>query len=243
MRDMLRDLTKYIDIGGKLENVRIVGTASETVFSGNIERMMFVNAKLIKPENDLIGECGMRNIKVLTGLLAFPAYNCDESTFSVRRRVMGGTERPEAFEFRVSKNIGADFRLGGPDVTEPVTIGNIPWDIVVTPEKKSLADFSRLASLFSGVDPNFSTQIVDGRLVFNLGEDNASTQKASMVFVDNVEGNISVSHTWSIDLFLTMTKLFNAHPVELKISRVGIMSVEITTDYATYAYYLRAINN
>lgn len=242
MRDVLLDLVKQT--GNLTGALRVTGTDSETVIKGCDEtKTLFVEAALAKPLPEFEGQFGISNLSLLSGLLNFANYMTDDATFSVKKKERDGVQTVEQFEFR-NKATGneADFRMMDPKhIPEQATIpANIPWDVTITPTKSKLTEFSQLAGLYSEVDKNFGAKVVDGNLIFYIGEPDVANHRVSMVFATEVEGELKGSLTWQTFQFLSIMKLTGTHPATLKITSRGVLGLTVTTPHGEYNYFIRA---
>lgn len=241
MREVLLDLVKQTS--GLTEALRVMGTAEETVIKGcDADKTLFIEAVLKEPLAEFEGEFGLSNINLLSGLLNFTNYLTSDATFSVKKKERNGKVTIEQFEFRnpVTGN-DADFRMMDPlHVPEQATIPNIPWDVVVTPTKSKIAEFSQLASLYSEVDRNFGVRTVLGDLQFYIGDEGSSNHRVSMVFETGVKGELKGVLQWNTHQFLAVMKLTGNHPTEMKITSRGVLSISVETPHGTYNYFLRA---
>lgn len=240
MRDVLSDIVKQSI--GLIEVVKITGTDTDTRVQGcDKEKTVFIEGNLSSAVSDFKGEFGLTNLALLRGLLDFTTYRTEAATFSVKRRAHQGSETVEAFEFRDGKGAGADFRCMSPErVPEQAEIKNIPWDVSFVPNKGKVAEFQQLSSLYSEISKNFGVEIKNGNLLFSFGGEGSSMHTGSMVFEENVQGELNAGLQWPAARFLQVLKLAGGEPT-VRVTKRGVLAIEVTTETGTYKYYLRAI--
>jgi hypothetical protein len=241
MREVLLDLVKQT--AGLTDALRVTGTAEETVIKGcDAEKTLFIEAVLKQPLAEFEGEFGVTNIGLLSGLLNFSNYLTPDATFNVKKKERNGKLMVEQFEFRnpVTGN-DADFRMMDPAlVPEQATIPNIPWDVVVTPTKSKVTEFSQLAGLYSEVDKNFGARTVNGDLQFYIGDEESSRHRVSMIFESGVKGELKGPLAWNTYQFLAVMKLTGQHATSLKLTSRGVLSITVETQHGIYNYFIRA---
>lgn len=240
MRDILADIVRQTS--GLFDVIKVTGTDAETRIEGMDEgKTLFIKAILNQPQRELEGDFGLTNLGLLSGLLSFPNYKADDAVFRVKRRkARDGRDTVEQFEFRDVNGTGADFRAMDASHIEVAEIRAIPWDVSVTPQKSKVAEFSQLATLYSGVNDHFGAKVENGNLVFMIGEENSSDHRVSMVFEADVTGAVKGDAVFPVKTFLNILKIVGSSPCAISIFGQGVLGVTAETPYATYQYILRA---
>ncbi len=234
MRDVIADIVRQT--AGLVDEIRVVGSSDSTVIEGYDEsRTVLVQARLKEPLGEFVGEFGIPNIGLLNGLINFPSYRTDNATFTVKRRQRGDREIVEEFQFRDAKGQGADYRLKS--ATKGFETAAIQWDISFEPDKSRLAEFQQLAKLYGEVEKTFGFKTENSNLVVQLGNDNSSTHRASMVLADEVEGDYRAGVRWLSDKFFSVMRAGGATPI-ISLSKSGVIRVTADTQYGIYNYLL-----
>lgn len=202
------------------------------------DRVLFIDAFTHEAVEEVSGEFGLFNFKILKGLLTMTNFLTDEATIKVGSRKDGTV--PDRIDFKGGGS-KATFRLMNKEVVpEQPTIVNIPWDISFTPQAAKIAEFQQIASLYNDVEGLFSLRTDGTDLVADFGNDSASTHSASMVLEHGVTGSIVGEMKFPIDKFLILMKTsMGAKSCEIKITSKGLLGVEAVTEYATYNYYVK----
>lgn len=241
MRDQITDITKKIGGLGFVETVKVTGTTDETKIEAiDNDKTVIIKAKLTAAAPDLVGTFGISNLPLLSGLLNFASYKTDGATFTVKRRQDGSA--PEAFEFADESGRGrAVVRLmNGNLVPDQPVVADIKWDVTFTPSKSKIQEFSALAGLYSQFDQYFGVKSEDGQLILSIGDPNSSTHNASMVFADEITGELKGELLWPINQFLSILKMGDGHDYTVSLTTKGAMEVKVTTEQAEYRYILPA---
>lgn len=239
MRDTIQDITKKIGGLGFVETIKVTGTAEETKIEAiDNDKTVIIKAKLNTAQPELVGTFGISNLPLLSGLLNFASFKTDEATFEVKRRADGSC--PEEFAF-TGGGTGAQMRLmAGSLVADQPQVAEIKWDVTFVPTKSKLQEFSSLAGLYSQFDQYFSVKTVDGQLVVSMGDEGSATHRASMVLVDEVDGELKGELLWPISQFLQILKMGDGHDYTVSITSKGALQVKVPTDFAEYLYIVPA---
>jgi hypothetical protein len=241
MREALSDVLRQC--GSLFTILKVTGTAEDTKFGAvNDEKTLFLKMVLKDNIPEFEGDFGISNLGLLNGLLSFTSYRTDGSTFKVKRRSINGSEIVEQIEFKDANKTGATFRFMSPDlVPEQVELrGQINWDVVFSPDKSKLSEFTTLSGLYSEVEKTFVPRTDSGNLIFHVGNDNSSTHNASMVFQDGITGTLTGDLRYSTGQFLSVMKLAGQYASVISITSRGVMKITVETQFGTYDYYLRS---
>jgi hypothetical protein len=243
MRDILSDVLKQ---GGPFPVLKVEGTDTETnMFASSECKTLIFKAALKQPIPEFHGEFGISNLSLLNGLLNFSTYKTLDATFAVKRRKINDKEIVEQVEFAAKKGSKstAVFRFTAPDLVGDITkmTGKPTFDVEFVPDKAKLTEFQQLASLYNEVSKTFVPTTDGGELIFRVGNNNSSTHSASMVFEDEVTGEITGDLQYPTAMFLQVMKLAGSNPVTMALkSRSGPMKITTETPFADYEYIIRA---
>ncbi len=245
MRNQLNDIINYTGI---FETVKISGTADETrIDAWDDSEHLFMNAIMKKPVEGFVGDFAVPNLALLKGLLNFPNYKTDDAEIIPLQKTYNNIPTVEALRFQNTKtgNI-ADFRLKNVKLlkaSEDKTLRiNAPkWEVSLTMDASKLAEFEQLVKLYKVFDTDFKFVTRDGNLIATIGDDTSSTHRAEMIVASGVEGELRTGGSqFNAEHFLSVVKLIGKTP-KINIAKQGAMMLSVSTDYATYEYFLRAI--
>jgi hypothetical protein len=241
-KNVVADIVKKIGGLGFVETLRVTGTADDTkVEAIDNEKTVIIKAKTKEVQSDLVGEFGIANLQLLNGLLNFASYKTDDATFNVTRREKNGTLTPTEFEFRDANGLGANFYLMSANlVPEQPLVADSKWDVSFVPAKAKIQEFAGLAGLYSQFDQYFSVKTKDGSLLFSIGDEGSSTHHASMVFEQDIEGELKGELLWPITQFLSILKSADGHEHSVGITSKGALLVSVTTEHAKFDFILPA---
>lgn len=241
-KNVIADIVKKLGGLGFVETLRVTGTDEATkVEAIDNDKTVIIKAKTKEVQSELVGEFGIANLQLLNGLLNFASYKTDDATFSVKRREKNGVQTPTEFEFRDANKMGASFYLMGANlVPEQPLVADIKWDVTFTPSKAKIQEFSSLAGLYSQFDQFFSVKTKDGALVFSIGDEGSTTHNASMVFQDEVAGELKGELLWPISQFLSILKAADGNDYSVGITSKGALLVAVTTELNEFNFILPA---
>lgn len=246
MRDILSEIVKQTI--GLFDTVKITGTEEEIKVEAMDDSMTLFLKGFLKPSPEFIGEFGLTNLDMLNGLLNFTSYKTEGSKFTVKRATLPKVgETVVAFQFTDANGTGSKFATMNPNVIKAqAVIGSIDWEVQTVPTKSKITEFTQLTSLYKSVDETFRATIVDGNLVFSLGDSHDTTHNASMVFASGIDGKLSKDiMKWKSGLFLNILKVatVNNEVPTLSISGRGPMGVSLKTENGSYNYVLRTADS
>lgn len=235
MREMLADV---ISMSAPLfEDLQFHGSAEQSlVRAATATPTFFMTATLTAPEPSLSGETGLGQLGRLAGLLDHSSFRSDEATFNVVRWPDRNAIRQ--FAFRAKDGTKAVHQCKDPKLCPQVPIiKSIPWDVRFTPQKAKLAELQKLASLSE--DKNFTPHVVDGVLMFDLGDDGDASHLTSVVFETGINGALRPAAIYPIQQFLSVLKLAGSKETRVGIYGPGVIGIDVTTEHATYQYVMR----
>ena len=240
IQKLFLDVLKYSNIA-KIDVLKVSPEVGKLrLQSYDADRVLFIDGYSHDGYPEVTGEFGLFNFKILKGLLNMTNFQTDNATFKIGTRKIDGAEFPDRIDFK-GGGTKATFRLMNKEVVpEQPTIVNIPWDITLVPAAAKVAEFQQMASLYSDVEGMFTLRSDGLDLIADFGNDSASTHSASMTFATDVNGTLVAEMKFPIAHFLTLMKIANdAKASELRLTSKGLLGVVVTTDYATYNYYVK----
>lgn len=234
-RAVLTDLVRQSD--GLFEAIRVTGDATSTMVRGtDKDRALFLigHTKTVVPE--FAGKFGVTRLGMLKGLLDFPGFAGAEAEFSVHR----DADRVLAFRLRAPPGRAANFPTAHPDaVGQQANIPALEWEVTLTPDPASLAEFVRLAGLYSQVEEVFRVRTDGTALVFQLGDGKPTSLTASVVLAELSSNRLTQEIAFPLGLFLAVHKRAGRRVLSFRISKLKLLVVVVETDHAVYEYYLR----
>lgn len=246
MRLKLADMLKQV--GGSFDKIRITGTPGTTKLEGNKDKVLFVVGTMKEPIEEFSnGDFGMGDLSILAGLLNFPSYKAPNASLTVHQADGSVGVYVSEFVFRDEQGSTTSYKTMAPRlVGDQATIATIPWDVEVAPTKAKIAEFTAHAQLLSAVDNNFGVRIENGTMFLTIGSANgtsgvAGSHTATIAFATGIESKYTASKVvFNTSHLLTALKNAGNFPVKVRFSNKGIAGVLVETDFATYAYFLRA---
>ena len=225
-----------------LNNVEIIKIIAEEdgtkVQSHDAEKTLFIEGSFgTVPE--FVGEFGISNLKMLSGLINF-SQGDGASSFKANLRTVDGSEVLDQFEFK-GRGAKSVFKLmDAAHIPEQAKIASIPWGFELTDlSKDRFSEFQTFAGLYSEVDKQFGITVVDGELIFSFGQEASSTHSGSISY-GKVDGTLKNPLLFPVDKFAMLMKLaLSREKSKLMFTDKGLLGVEIEADYGLYRYYLR----
>lgn len=245
VKDTLLDLLEFTN-NEFFDCVKIVGSDTETLISASDgEPTLILNGRTKEPQDALKGTLGLGGLTFLSGLFKQQDLRTPTSSVTVQTRERNGIEYTEMFNFVGDDGTEASYRLmhesALPDM--PVFKGT-DWDIEFVPDKAKIDKFAHLAALMGDIESQFSAKVVDGDLVFHIGEEAASSHKVKMVFASDITENVTAGLKWPCRQVLyalraSQTGNRAVDPI-MKISNKGVICVSIDSGLGEYDFYIVA---
>lgn len=237
MRDHLLDLVSHTFDLGSIEQVRVVGTDTETKIFGKAEdNSIVVEGTTINPVAEFIGTFGMPNLAKLKILLNLQEYK-EDATLTINRRE---DNAPDQLNF---ENKAGDFknsyRFMAAEVAnqkiQTVKFKGVKWNIEFEP---SIAAIQRLKmqATANSEENNFKVKVENGDLKFFFGDH--STHAGNFVFQPSVTGTLN--RTWSYPIKAVIGILDLYGDKVMRISDEGAAQIVVDTGLAVYSYILPA---
>lgn len=249
MRDELLDIVRAVT-AVPFEVVKVTGNNGDVLLQSKLlddqtNGAIIFRGKLSKPAPEFDGVFGLSNISMLSGLTNVEAFKDKEAKISMKYLEKAGNKVPEEIVFEKDGFGRASYRLTDQKAVPPQMkeTAKLEWNVTVSqPSKRKISELTQLASIYSAQETRFSVKTDKGQLKFLIGDENAATSKAQMVFAEGVEGTIKPNHTWNIAGILNVLKMGNSGETTLRISDQGILQIEVDTGIGVYTY-LFAGNN
>ena len=244
MKDTIFDIVKHTAGLGFIEQVKVTGSVDETILqAADTDRTVVLNAKLHKPVTEFEGEFGMGNLGCLNGICSLPNYKEDDASVEVTRRDRNGTELPESLKFKDGAGNNDTYRLMSKEIIEQ-TLKTLKfkepnWDVTFEPSKAKVSELTQVASIYGGIEPNFSVKTEDGNLIITLGSSEGGFL-GKRTFANNVDGDINEGWSWPLNQVLAILKLGMSGICNMKISSAGALMISIDSGLGVYDYILPA---
>lgn len=239
MKDYLLDIVQHTHGLGVIDLVKITGTDSETTLDAidNVGRTVVVQAKFATPIADFAGQFGMPNLGKLNTILNIPEYK-EDANISVTKRNVNGVNEPDGIHFaNKTGDFKNDYRLMGAaivnDRLKTTKFKGVKWNVDIVPTAASIQRLKFQASANSE-ETSFIAKTEDGNLKFFFGDH--SSHAGNFVFQAGVEGNLSRSWAWPVNVVISILSL----PGEktFKISDEGAAMITVNSGIAEYNYIL-----
>lgn len=126
-----------------------------------------------------------------------------------------------------------------PKLPEP---REVDWDVTLVPDQKRVKEFRSFTGLFNDVAKNGTPSVTNGKFIVTMGDaaSNSSTHSGAFEF-GVYDENLNLTPTYSYDnqkLAQAMVAPRDSQ-VTLKISKLGVVMVELVTPYADYRIMIR----
>lgn len=234
---VLSEVIKYCNLGG-VEVIKITGSDDNIIVQCHDEdKTLYVDARIKTPLDEIRGEFGITNIKMLSGLLGFSHFK--EGSLKVITRKSGDLVVPTQIEFKGKGSKSLYNLMDAQYIPQQAKIATVPWEATISPTKDMLAEFQEFAGLYSEIDKHFHISVTDGVVNVAFGQEASSTHSGTMKLTDTEKKTIS-SMTFPVDKFVMLMKLaINCENAKLLLTSKGLLGVDIETDLGVYKYYLR----
>jgi len=245
MKDIIADIVKHTAGLGFIENVKVTGTSTDTTLDAmDPDRTVILKAKLHNVEPDFTGEFGLGNLGFLSGVSKLPNYAGDDATVEVVKRERNGTESPDHLLFKDASGNNDRYRFMSKEIIDQtlqtVTFKGVEWDVTFEPTKSKVAELTQVASIYSGVAPNFTVRTENGDLVITVGADDGSFT-GKRTFAKNVNGELTEGYAWPLAQVLGILKLGMSGSCVMQISKRGALQISVDSGIGKYDYILPAL--
>lgn len=122
----------------------------------------------------------------------------------------------------------------------------VNWDVTIEPDQKRVKEFRSFTGLFNDVAKNGTPSVTNGKFIVTMGDAASNTTTHSGAFEFGVyDPSMNLAPTYSYD----NTKMAQAmlaprdSQVIVKISKLGVVMVELVTPYADYRIMIRPVTS
>lgn len=239
MREILAEIVHQCS---PFDAVRVTGTEDQTRIQGKHEgQLLFLDSYLKQPVPEFIGQFGLNDLPMLSGLMNLSTYKADGATMGVKRDDRGGTETVTEILFRDPLRAGSSYKtMMAALVGGQAEIAKTPWDVSIVPSKAKIAEFAQIAGLYGKIRDAFSISLIEGNLIFSVGSHNANTHSATMVFASDLTGSLDLkAQEFKVAQFLAVLKLAGNNPTKVNITTRGLIQISVEAEYGSYIYTIR----
>ena len=243
MRDTLTDIVKHTGDLGFIEMAKITGTdESTTIEAMDAGKTVIVKGTLKESNDDFKGEFGINQMQLLKFYTTFPSYKAGGAKTTIIREDRNGETLPTEITFEsASKDSTATYRLMNKDlIPDQYKFLGTSWDIEISPANTKIAEFSALANGLVAFESNFMPKVEDSILKFYIGDAGAATNKANMVFDDNVVGDFAGGVYWPIQQVLAILKLadIDGSSPTMSFMAKGALKISFSSSTCDWDYIL-----
>lgn len=242
LKDNFKDLTTYVAGVGFFDKIKVISNAKETLLEAmDKDKEVILKGQFNEPLTDLDGEFGLSNLSLLQTITNDPEFQAKETTMTVvyENKAEGKVPTELAYQNRSKSHINYRFMAKQLVPDQPKFI-EPKWDVVITPSKSSVQQFSWAANGLAAYEQYFIPRIVDGDLKFFIGEDSASTQRGGVVFASDLKEKFDSQHKWKIQLVQSVLKIGDSCDCEMSFSAKGAIQIKLDTGISTYKYIFPA---
>lgn len=244
IKDVISDIVKHTAVGF-IEHVKITGSANETLIDAmDTDRTVILKARLHQPINEFDGEIGFGNLGFLKGLLNLSNYKQEGTTLSVVSREKNGITIPDHLVFKDENGNSDRYRFMNKEtidqVLQTVKFKGAKWDVVIEPTKQKVSELQSAASIYGGIEPNFTIKLDNGDMIVNIGA-NTGNFTARRVFAKGVKGDYKENHPWPLSKVLTILNLGMSAKCTMSFSKIGALQISVDSGIGQYDYILPAL--
>lgn len=244
-RDVVQDIVKHTAGLGFISSVKVTGTDTETTLDAmDNDRTVILKAKLHNAVPEFAGEFGLGNLGFLSGVSGLPNYQADDATVEVVSRDRNGVSTPDHLLFKDAEGNTDQYRFMSKEIVEQtlqtVKFKGVEWDVVFEPTKQKVSELTQVASIYGGIEPNFTVKTENGNLVVTVGaSDGSFTGKRT--FANNVSGELNEGYAWPLSQVLAILKLGMSGSCVMNISTKGALMISVDSGIGKYDYILPAM--
>lgn len=244
-RDVVQDIVKHTAGLGFIGSVKVTGTETETQLDAmDSDRTVILQAKLHNAVPEFAGEFGLGNLGFLSGVTGLPNYQADDATVEVVSRERNGVTVPDHLLFKDADGNTDQYRFMSKEIVEQtlqtVKFKGVEWDVTFEPTKQKVSELQQVASIYGGIEPNFTVKTQDGDLIVTVGaSDGSFTGKRT--FAANVDGELNEGYAWPLAQVLAILKLGMSGGCVMQISKKGALMISVDSGIGKYDYILPAL--
>lgn len=247
LTEIFADIVSHVGCLESTELFKIIGNEEEVYIQAMTVggHMVALNGWLKEPNEKLIGEFGVGNIRTLYGLTKLVNFKTEDAIVDIKRAKRGENEVPEEIIFDDTRGTLCSFRLLYKEIIPelPTFLGkDWTWDVDFNLSKSKIMEFSQISSIYSKLHVNFLSKTKDGKLYFCLGEDSENQSMGrAQVPIANCNGKLTNIMLWPLATVMNILKLADeANQCRLRINdEKQVMIITLESEYATYDYILR----
>jgi len=240
MRDTLQNIVSHTYDLGIVDQIKVVGTPTETKIEGLAEdKTVVIYGSLTEPVSEFLGTFGMPNLGRMKTLLNIPLYQDKATEITVSRN---DSEEPVGLHFKAAGGVKFenDYRFMSSQIAaeriRSVTFRGTTWEVAVTPTLKSLQQLKYQAQVNTD-ETAFNASTVDGNLVFSFGD--RSTHAGSFVFATDVTGKLSKPVAFPIKQVIGILDLVGDKTMSIS---ANAMEIRVVSAMSEYVYILPAFS-
>ena len=244
-RDIVQDIVKHTAGLGFITSVKVTGTDESTTLDAmDADRTVILQAKLHNTVEEFNGEFGLGNLGFLAGVSALGNYQTDDSTVDVVARDRNGVSSPDHLMFKDADGNTDQYRFMSKEIIEQtlqtVKFKGVEWDVTLEPTKAKVNELQQVASIYGGIEPNFTVKTEGTDLIVTVGAaDGSFTGKRT--FAKNVTGEITEGYAWPLAQVLAILKLGMSGTCVMQISKKGALMISVDSGIGKYDYILPAL--
>lgn len=244
MRKIIQEIISYVGGVANIDSARITGDDRiVTIDTIDEAQTVIIKGRLKSVADEFKGEIGLGKFARLKGLINFANFKTEDADIKLVYRKRNDVEVPEDLVFS-NETTGnyASHRLVHPDTLPPkARFKGANWDVVVSPTSNKVQEFQTLANISSSDVDYFNVKTENGNLVFYLGDVNQGGDTVSMIFSNDVSGNMSHGWSWPLMQVLQIIKLApDISKLKLNFSDQGALQIDVETALADWSYILPA---
>ena len=238
--DSMKDIVKHTSGLGVLDMVKIVGEKDTArVESIDTDKTVVLFGEMYGPIADLDTTIGLSRLQILRGYMDLH----NGSTVSVVKEHRNTTDVPVELKFDNGAGIVANYRfMSEAMINEQIKMPafkGATWNVSITPEKKSIANFASYQGILGGFEKRFTVSTTGAKLNFTIG--NGPTDRVTIPFDVNVTGELKTSWSYPIAQTLSILKLADtSSTVTMHFSDMGALKIDIDSGIGKYSYILPA---
>lgn len=244
VKDIISDIVKHTAVGF-IEHVKITSSVTETTVDAmDVDRTVILKGMLHNPIKDLEGEIGFGNLPFLKGVLNLSNYKSEGSTVEIVSRDKNGTKLPDHLLFKDVSGNTDKYRFMSKEIIDQVLkavkFKGAKWDIVVSPTKQNVSELQSMASIYGGIEPNFTLKTENNNLVISIGNTNGSFS-GKRIFATNIGGDFKEQFAWPLKQVLSLLNLGMSGQCTLSLSKIGALQISVDSGIGKYDYILPAL--
>jgi len=178
---------------------------------------------------------------ILKGFLNSPSYRTPNSQIKVKHEESDDGLVPEELIFYGENGQKSHYRFMSPDlIPEQAKFTGASWDIEIEPVRSNVLEFCQFSTILSSFEKYFLATTQDGHLKFFIGDEDATTDRSSVVMAENVEGQLKGDLYFETAMVASLLKMGIPENLKMKITSKGAMQIEMNSAYATYRFLIPA---